>query len=87
MTDHLRLVSIDGERTIPVDLSDIADAARSFADQVDAGKLDIERCIVIGIVNGSVTYTAWGKTPSILEATGLLELASRKIERDVRERE
>ena len=86
MTD-LRLVSIDGESTLPVDLSDVATSARAFADQIDAGKINVERLIVVGIVNGVVTYTAWGKTPTVLEATGLLELASRRIERDVRDRQ
>jgi hypothetical protein len=82
----LRLVTIDGESTIPVDLSDIATSARAFADQVDAGKLNIDRLLIIGILDGAVTYTAWGTTPTVLEATGLLELASRKIERDAANR-
>jgi hypothetical protein len=84
----LRLVAVDGEQTVQVGpLHDIAEAARAFADAVDAGKIQVERLLLIGIVEGAVSYTAWGQAPSVLEATGLLELASRKIERDVLERE
>jgi hypothetical protein len=80
---HLRIVDSDNVRQLPVgNLRDIAAAARGFADAVEAGSIDVDRCIIVAIVDGALDYSAWGNPPCIVEAIGMLEMASRKIERD-----
>lgn len=82
---ELRLAAIDGEATIAVGLDPIAASAHALGDAIEAGKIAVEKCILVAIVDGMVTYTAWGGV-TLVEATGLLELASRRIERDMLDR-
>jgi hypothetical protein len=80
----LCLVSSENITALPVaNMRDVTACARAFADAVENGEITVERCIVVAIVNGGLDYSAWGQTPTLIEATGLLELASRKIEREV----
>lgn len=78
---ELRLASINGEQTIPIGDDPVAAWARALADTLEQGKIAVEKAILVAIVDGAVTYTAVGGV-SVMEATGLLELASRRIERD-----
>ena len=77
----LRLASVDGKPVITLDVDPVTVWARALADTLEEGTVAIEKCILVAIVDGAVTYTAAGGV-SIVEATGLLELASRRIERD-----
>lgn len=88
MSEHLRLAAIDGEQTITVgSIGDDIMAASFLAigESILAGKLNMEQAIVVAVIDGSVTYTPIGHV-SIVEGIGLLEMASRKIERDALER-
>lgn len=60
----------------------IAASVRSLADLIEGG-LRVEHGLVVAVVDGSVSYAPLG-TISLMEATGLLQLASRKVERDLR---
>ncbi len=76
----LKLVESDNITVIsPASLRDIAKSARAFADAVEAGDIDVERCVLVVIRDGDIDYTAWGDPPSIVEAIGMLEMASRLL--------
>jgi hypothetical protein len=84
MSEHLRLAAVNGEAMVPVGpLADDLMAASFIAlgESILAGKIKIEQAIVVAVIDGGVTYTPIGHV-SIVEGIGLLELASRKIERD-----
>lgn len=59
--------------------SDIAAAARGFADAIDAGKINVGRAILIAVIDGKMEFTCFGESPSISEGIGYLELAKAKI--------
>lgn len=80
MTD-LRLASINGEQTLTIGMDPVAAWAHALGDSIEAGKIVVEKCILVAIVDGAVTYTSVGPI-NVVEATGLLELCSRRIERD-----
>lgn len=82
---ELRLASIDGEPTIAIGCDPVAAWAHGLGDAIEAGNLTVEKAILVAIVDGAVTYTSVGAL-TVMEATGLLELCSRRIERDVLER-
>lgn len=73
----LRLVTPD-EYQHPHDR--MAAQVRELAAIIESGR--VEHAIVVGVIDGSVSYAPIG-TVTLVEATGLLELASRKIERDL----
>jgi hypothetical protein len=73
----LRLVENSHE---PDDL--MAASFIAIGESILQGKIDIEQAIVIAVADGGVTYTAFGNV-KLAEGIGLLELASRKIERDL----
>jgi hypothetical protein len=82
----LHLASIDGEQTISIGLDRDELMAASFislGESILAGKISIEQAIIVAVVDGGVTYTPFGHV-TLVEGVGLLELASRKIERDMR---
>lgn len=78
---ELRLAAVDGEPTIEVGFDPVVAWGRALADSLERGDVVIEKAILVAMVDGAVTYTACGGV-TIMEATGLLELASRRIERD-----
>lgn len=78
---ELRLAAVNGQPTIPVGVDPVVAWARALADSLEQGTVVVEKCILVAMVDGAVTYTAAGGV-TIMEATGLLELASRRIERD-----
>lgn len=85
MTD-LRLASINGEPIIevgPIATHEemIAASFIGIGESVLSGKLAIEQAIVVAVIDGMLTYTPIGSV-TVVEGIGLLELASRKIERD-----
>lgn len=55
----------------------------ALGEAILRGELNVEQAIVVAVVDGGVTYTPLGHVP-LAEGIGLLELASRKIERDAR---
>lgn len=59
----------------------MAAQVRALADMIENG-LDFTHGMIVGVVNGSVSYAPLG-TITLIEATGLMELANRKIERDL----
>lgn len=73
----LRLVTDDYDA--PAD--QMAAQVRALADLIEGG-LDVSSGIIVGVVDGKVSYAPLGDI-SLIEATGLLELVSRKIERDL----
>lgn len=74
----LRLVT-DDDHQAPSD--QMAAALRATADLIEGG-LDVRHGLIVGVVNGAVSYAPLGEI-TLVEATGLLELASRKLERDL----
>lgn len=78
---ELRLASINGEPTIPIGFDPVIAWGRALADSLERGEIVIEKAVLVAIVDGAVTYTACGGV-TVMEATGLLELCSRRIERD-----
>lgn len=85
VTEHLRLAAVNGE---PLDRYGGDLMAASFialGESILAGKITIEQAILVAIIDGGVTYTPFGHV-TLGEATGYLELASRKIERDMLDR-
>jgi hypothetical protein len=77
----IRLASVDGQPTIELGVDPVLAWAQALVETLERGEVVVEKCILVAMVDGDVTYTAAGSV-SIMEATGLLELASRRIERD-----
>jgi hypothetical protein len=73
----LRLVT-DGFETPE---KQMAASVRALADLIEGG-LDVQHGVIVAVVDGAVSYAPLGNI-SLVEATGLLELVSRKIERDL----
>jgi hypothetical protein len=59
----------------------MAASVRALADLIEGG-LDVEHGVIVAVVDGAVSYAPLGEI-SLVEATGLLALASRKVERDL----
>lgn len=78
----IRLAAINGQQTVEV--GDDPIVAWALSDKLAAGELVIEKGLLVCLVNGAVTYSPVGEV-NLLEATGLLGLASRRIERDASE--
>ena len=78
---ELRLAAVNGERTIPIGLNDVALAARGFADAIDSGAVTSRTAILLSVNNDGNLETTWfgSQGPTIAEAIGLLELAKAKI--------
>lgn len=79
MTAHLRIVGSNEPQGTPDQL--MAASFIALGESILAGKLSVEQAIVVAVVDGGVTYTPMGHV-TIVEGIGLLEMASRKIERD-----
>jgi hypothetical protein len=78
----LRLISSEGEQTAPLDDQMMAASFIALGESIMSGKISISQAIVVAVVDGCVTYTPFGHV-ALAEGVGLLELASRKIERDM----
>lgn len=81
----LRLAAVDGEQTIEVDPNDdpiIADL-NCLIEEIRSGAENVQKGVVALQVDGRVWYYALGKI-TVVESIGLLQMASRKVERDVR---
>jgi hypothetical protein len=81
MSANLRLIAINGEQTAPLDDQLIAGSFIALGEQIAVGQISIEQAILVAVIDGGVTYTPFGHV-TLAEGIGLLELASRKIERD-----
>jgi hypothetical protein len=78
---NLRLIASNGEQTAPLDDQLMAASFIALGEQIEAGQISIGQAILVAVVDGGVTYTPFGHV-TLAEGIGLLELASRKIERD-----
>lgn len=79
MTD-IRLASVDGVSTLPVDLADVATAVRGFADALDDGKATAQSAILLSVNDAGMLDLTWfGKPVTTAEAIGLFELAKAKV--------
>lgn len=78
----LRLIVTDGEQIVPDNEQLMAASFIALGESILKGAIKIEQAIVIAVIDGGTTYTPIGQI-NLVEATGLLELASRKIERDM----
>jgi hypothetical protein len=76
----LRLVTDNG-RQLP-GFNEFVASFVAIADAIENGEIAMEQAVLVAVVDGAVTYAPIG-TVTLVEATGLLELASRKIERDM----
>lgn len=76
----LRLIVSDG--TEQPDINPFVASFVGIADQIESGDLAMDQAILVAVVDGAVTYAPIG-TVTLVEAVGLLELASRKVERDM----
>lgn len=81
----LRLIVSDGEQLVPDSEQLMAASFIALGESIIAGTLKIEQALVVAVVDGAVTYTPFGHV-TLVEGIGILELASRKIERDMLER-
>jgi hypothetical protein len=82
MVSKLRLIVSDGEQLVPDSEQLMAASFIALGEAIIAGKLAIEQALVVAVVDGGVTYTPFGHV-TLVEGIGILELASRKIERDM----
>lgn len=74
MTD-LRLASIDGVPTIAVGIGgDVLADACEFV-----GLLETAPVLAIAVINGKLCFDIWGRSPTIAEGIGLLELAKSNL--------
>lgn len=80
MTD-LRLATVNGAPTGSLADELMAASFVALGESILQGKISIEQAILVAVVDGGVTYTPFGHV-TLVEGVGLLELASRKIERD-----
>lgn len=85
MTD-LRLAAVNGEPIVsigPLATHDELMAASfiTLGEAIIAGKISIEKAVLVAFVDDGLTYQPFGPV-TIVEGVGMLELASRKIERD-----
>lgn len=78
---ELRLAVVNGEPTMHVSLDPIADQFIALGEAICAGKIAVEKAVIVAEVDGAITYTPVGHV-TIVEGIGMLEMASRKIERD-----
>jgi hypothetical protein len=78
----IRLAAVDGERTEGVDRDPILQQITGFAHAIQDG-LKVDKAIIVAQIDGAVDYTVAG-TITLSEAIGLLTLASRAMERNVR---
>jgi hypothetical protein len=83
---ELRLAALDGNPTAEVDL-DADPVAQKFAEiayAIQQGERSIEKAIIVLKEHGRVDWEVAG-TITCAEGIGLLVIASRQIERDVRD--
>lgn len=80
---ELRLAAVNGSPTEALDFNEIAESFEAIGGLVRSGEMAVERALVVALVEGRVTYSPIGHI-TLLEATGLLQLASRALERDKR---
>ena len=79
----MRLV-VDNENVseLPVrNLGDVANMARGFADDVDAGEwFDIHRAVcVVQCEDGTLTVLGWGENTTAFELMGIFEAAKLQV--------
>lgn len=79
---ELRLVTNGGQQLVPTDQQLMAASFIGLGESILQGKISVEQAIVVAVIDGGVTYTPFGHV-TLVEGVGLLELASRKIERDM----
>ena len=84
---HLVLAAVDGEPTVPVDLTqsdNLVEAIRIFADRVEEGLIPVDfgRAIVIIESRGRCRRICLGPLPTLLDAVALLELAKYRFMKD-----
>lgn len=67
-----------------LNLSDVAQMARNFAEALDSGKIPDISCamLIIQDEQGVIDSMQWGGEITTTEAIGILELAKSKIVRD-----
>lgn len=85
MVTNLRLAAVNGAPTAALADDLMAASFIALGESILAGKISIEQAIVVAIIDGSLTYTPFGHV-TLVEGVGMMELASRKIERDMLER-
>jgi hypothetical protein len=60
----------------------MAAQVRELANLIESGKIELRHGVITAVVDGAVSYAPIGAI-SLIETVGLLELASRKVERDM----
>jgi hypothetical protein len=85
MSADLRLIVSEGQQVAPMDDQLMASSFIALGESILSGKISIEQAIVVAVVDGAITYTPFGRV-TLAEGIGILELASRKIERDMLDR-
>lgn len=61
-------------------LTNIPEALRQVAHQIELGELKVERCVLVMEVDGDVTYRAFGAEPfSTALAVGMLFYAIQEV--------
>lgn len=83
---ELRLAALDGEQMVEVDLGSdpVAQKLAEIAYAIQQGERSIEKAIIVIKERGRVDYEVGG-TVTVAEGIGLLVMASRAMERDVRD--
>jgi hypothetical protein len=75
----LRLVS-DMTNVARLPEADVAAGLRALASAIEGGKLErAETILLVSLTGGMVDFAAVGKSPTIAETLGLLDLAHAKI--------
>lgn len=73
------MLQLVGDDFLSVEQRMIADT-EALASLIKSGRLS--QGMIVAVVDGAVTYAPLGVV-TLIEATGMLELASRKVERDL----
>jgi len=77
---ELRLAAIDGERTIALRIgSDLLADAHEFVRLLDSADVRPETAMVLAVIDGRLRFDIWGRSPTIAEGIGLLELAKSNL--------
>lgn len=85
MTD-LRLASVDGIATVAIDLGgDVLADALEFIALVESGLVEPQTVFCMAVVDGRLRFDIWGRSPTVAEGIGLLELAKSNLIHGARE--
>jgi hypothetical protein len=77
---ELRLAAIDGQRTIQIGaIADVLGDAREFVRLLEQAEVQPDTVMCLAVIDGRLRFDIWGRSPTIAEGIGLLELAKSNL--------